>query len=208
MNTLIIFLKYPEPGKVKTRLAKDLGNEQAASIYSRMAQTIIDNVLDPTSYETAIFFDPPDKQKEITEWLRKKELQYSPQEGNTLGDKISNAFNIVFNQGSEKTVIIGTDCIDITSETINRTMDLLNDKDVVLGPAEDGGYYLLGLKKFIPQIFQNIDWSTEYVLEQTIEKINNNELKFELLKTLKDIDTLDDINDDVRELINIAELSS
>lgn len=208
MKTLIIFLKYPEPGKVKTRLAKDVGSDQAASIYSHMAQAIIDNVLDPSSYKTVIYFNPPDKQREIIDWLGKKEVQYSPQKGNTLGDKISNAFKEVFCHGSDKTVIIGTDCIEITLETINKTMDLLNDNDAVLGPAKDGGYYLLGLNKFTPQIFQDIDWSTEYVLEQTVEKMNNNQLNFQLLKTLKDIDTVDDINDDVRDIIKIAELSS
>ena len=205
MNTLIIFLKYPEPGKVKTRLAKDVGDNVAAKIYSYMAMTIIENVVDPKSYNMIIFYDPPEKEKEIKNWIGKKEVQYSPQVGNTLGDRISNAFKEVYSNGTGKIVIIGTDCLDVTSENIKEAMKKLENCDVTLGPAEDGGYYLVGLNKYTPQIFRDIDWSTDRVLEQTLERIKVKKLNYELLKTLKDIDTFDDLGNNIDNFINTAE---
>ena len=193
MNTLIIFIKYPEPGKVKTRLAHDIGESEAARIYSVMAESIIEKTSDSSNYSTIIFYNPPEKEDEIKEWINKKEVQYMPQAGNILGDKISNAFEKVFSTGTDKAVIIGSDCIDVDKETISTAIKLLEHNDVILGPAEDGGYYLLGLNKYVPGIFQDIEWSTENVLKQTIERISENNLKFNLLKTLKDIDTVDDL---------------
>ncbi len=199
-NALIIFLKYPQAGKVKTRLAKDVGDNEAARIYSNMALNIIESVVDPKSYNTILFYDPPEKEKEIKDWVGEKEVQFLPQVGNTLGDRISNAFKEVFSSGADKTVIIGTDCLDVTSDIINEALYLLDETEVVLGPAEDGGYYLLGLNKYRPPIFQDIDWSTEHVLEQTVLKIVENGLNYSLLKTLKDIDTVNDINDQLWDI--------
>ena len=193
MNTLIIFIKYPEAGKVKTRLAKDIGDTEASEIYSQMTKKIIDESIDTENYSTIIFYDPPDKEYEVKNWIEKKELQYIPQQGDSLGEKISSAFNEVYSLGADNTVIIGSDCIDVNKEIINEAMEALENVDIVLGPAEDGGYYLLGLNKYTPEIFQDIQWSTEQVLEQTIERINNKCLKYELLKTLKDVDTVDDL---------------
>lgn len=203
-NTLIIFLKYPEAGKVKTRLAKDIGIDEAARIYSQMAFKIIDSVVETDSYNTIIFYDPPGKEIEIKDWLGKKELQLIAQSGNSLGDRISNAFREVYSQGAEKAVIIGTDCLQVTSETINEAISLLDETDAVIGPAEDGGYYLLGLNIHTPQIFKDISWSTEHVLDQTISNIEENSLTYKKLKTLKDIDIVDDINDHFRETLQKA----
>ncbi len=203
MSTLIIFVKYPEPGKVKTRLAEDLGDVQAARIYSIMTHRIIEKTLDPHNYSTVIFYDPADKEREIRRWLDIEELRYYPQLGNTLGEKISGAFEKVYANGADKAVIIGSDCIDVSKETVNEALDLLENTDIVLGPAEDGGYYLLGTNKYLPLAFQDIDWSTEHVLSQTIAKIRDNGLNFELLKTLRDIDTVDDlesVNIDITEI--------
>lgn len=193
-NVVIIFLKYPEAGKVKTRLAKDVGDDEAARIYSHMALNVIEGAIDPKSYHTIIFYDPPEREKEIKNWIGEKELQYSPQIGNTLGDRITNAFKEVYSHGADKTVIIGTDCLEVNSEIINEAISLLEKTQVVLGPAEDGGYYLLALNQYRPQIFQDINWSTEQVLDQTVSKILEDKLSYSLLKTLKDVDTLKDLN--------------
>lgn len=204
MNTLIIFIKYPEAGKVKTRLAKDIGDTEAAEIYSQMTRTIIERTSDPANYSTIIFYDPPEKEQEVKEWINKKELSYLPQLGNTLGERISSAFKEVYSSGTDKALIIGSDCVDVDKEILNKAIEALNTTDVILGPAEDGGYYLLGLNKYTPEIFQDIQWSTERVLEETIQKINTNGLKYELLKTLKDVDTVDDLEG---LNIEIAEIS-
>ncbi len=193
MNKLIIFAKYPEPGKVKTRLAKDLGDIEAARIYSFITQRIIERTLDPDNYNTIIFYDPADKEREIKQWIDIEDIRYLPQLGSTLGDRISDAFEKVYSNGADKAVIIGSDCLDVDKETINHALELLESTDIVLGPAEDGGYYLLGTNKYLPIVFQDIEWSTEHVLSQTIDRIKKNSLKFELIKTLRDIDTVDDL---------------
>jgi len=193
-TSLIVFLKYPEPGKVKTRLAKDVGEKRAAEIYSKMVTTILEQVINSTSYRTIIYYDPPDKLDEIIRWLRKNDLSYSAQSGKTLGDRITNAFKEVFDSGTDKAVIIGTDCVDVFSDTIREAISVLGNKDVIVGPAEDGGYYLLGLNKHRPEIFKDIKWSTEEVLKQTIEKILDHNLSYALLRTLNDIDNVNDLN--------------
>jgi hypothetical protein len=195
-HILLIFLKYPEPGKVKTRLAEDLGYEKATEIYSRMAESIIHNLSKSKEYKTIVFFDPPDRKREIENWLGKR-YQLFAQEGKSLGERMVNAFNKTFSLGAKKAVIIGTDCVEISMEIVSQAFNSLDETDVVLGPAEDGGYYILGMKKLIPEIFDDIRWSTSQVLVQTIDKIKENGLKFSLLKTLRDIDTLSDFNHDL-----------
>ena len=194
-HTLLIFVKYPEPGRVKTRLAEDLGHEKAAEIYASMAESVIHNLSKSKNYKTLIFFDPPDRKREMENWLGKR-YQLLAQEVNSLGERMLNAFDKTFSLGADKAVIIGTDCLEITEEIISRAFQSLDEMDVVLGPAEDGGYYLLGMKESIPEIFDDITWSTSQVLGQTINKIKTMGLKFSLLKTLRDIDTISDFNND------------
>lgn len=197
-NTLIIFAKFPEPGKVKTRLARDLGDNKAAEIYSGIARDIISRVSKSPAYETVIYYDPPDKKNEIALWLKdltKIDSEHLiPQEGSSLGKRISGAFERVFSSGGDKAVIIGTDCTDVTASMIENTFSDLRNFDAVLGPAQDGGYYLLGLKQFVPELFQAIDWSTELVLGQTLSHLDMLGYNYKSLETLRDIDNLNDLN--------------
>ena len=199
---LLIFLKYPEPGKVKTRLAQYIGKEKAAHIYSVMAETIIHHVSKSREHKTIIFFDPPERKSDVENWLPNNDCKFLPQEGNSLGERMANAFSKAFSLGAEKAVIIGTDCIDISNDLISQAFVELDRTDVILGPAEDGGYYLLGLKKLIPEIFNNIDWSTDRVLNQTLKTLREKGLRFQLLQTLKDIDTANDLNDELLSKIH------
>ena len=199
---LLIFLKYPEPGKVKTRLTQYIGKEKAAHIYSVMAETIIHHVSKSTEYKAIIFFDPPERKTDVKNWLPNNDCKFLPQEGNSLGERMANAFSKAFSLGAEKAVIIGTDCIDISNDLISVAFATLDITDVILGPAEDGGYYLLGLKKLIPEIFNNIDWSTNRVLNQTLKTLREKGLRFQLLQTLKDIDTANDLNDELLSKIH------
>ncbi len=192
-NALIIFVKYPEPGKVKTRLAADIGEEKAAHIYSLMAKKIIEKVLAPEDYHTFVFYDPPSETHRVNDWLGAGDYELFPQSEGSLGSRIINSFDTVFSKGFKKTIIIGTDCIGVKSKLIREALYGLDNDDVAIGPAHDGGYYLLGLNSATPQIFQDIEWSTESVLKQTLDKVNTSGLGHFLLETLNDIDTIQDI---------------
>jgi hypothetical protein len=192
-NILIVFVKYPEPGKVKTRIARELGEQRAAEMYAQMASGIIGNVSKPGAYSTAIYFDPPGREKDVRSWLGTEHASYEPQSGGTIGERMSNAFERVFSGGAEKAVLIGTDVPDISGDTVTAAFDLLHETDVVVGPAADGGYYLLGLKSFEPTLFSGMEWGTSLVLKKTLERIKEKNLGHKLLDTLNDIDTMDDV---------------
>src|SRR3990167_1886165 len=193
-SILIVFVKYPEPGKVKTRIARELGSESATEIYSQMAKRIIGKVWRPDAYGTVIYFDPPDREKDVRLWLGIDNDSYEPQSPGTIGDRMSNAFESVFSEGAEKTVLIGTDVPEITGDTVSSAFRLLEETDVVLGPAEDGGYYLMGLKNYEPILFEDIDWGTNTVFNRTLNRITEKNLSHKFLDTLKDVDTAEDID--------------
>lgn len=233
-NILIVFLKYPEPGKVKTRLAKVIGSEKACEAYIQLAGGVIKNVFSkkPRLYDIYIFFTPADKGSEMKDWLKHmvnndlgSGVHCMPQEGNDLGERMSHAFQQVFrrkdllcgtkdNQQDEEGIrepakvsscvtgeggfsscnvmIIGTDCPGVDAALIENAFEALHENDVVIGPCEDGGYYLLGMSRLVPDLFTHIDWSTQQVFGQTMEKIRKNNLSCCMLKTLTDIDTAED----------------
>lgn len=193
---LLIFVKYPEPGMVKTRLAKSIGSENAALLYRKMAESIIYDLSKSTDYRKIIFFDPPQRKNDVTRWLKIDGLSFIVQEGNSLGEKMSNAFSHAFSLGAPKAVIIGTDCPQITTQTIAKAFEKLETSEVVIGPSSDGGYYLLGLRRLIPEVFCNIDWSTDLVFDQTMKKLRGNGIKSECLEMLRDVDTVEDLSND------------
>jgi uncharacterized protein len=193
---LLIFVKYPEPGKVKTRLAKNIGLENAAVLYRKMAETIIHDLSKLTDYTKIIFFDPPERKNDVMRWLTFNGLSFIAQEGNSLGEKMLNAFSHAFSLGADKAVIIGTDCPQITTQTILRAFEKLEKSEAVIGPSYDGGYYLLGLRRFSREIFHDIDWSTNLVFDQTMKKIRDEGLQSTCLETLRDVDTVEDLSND------------
>ena len=212
-NHLIIFIKYPEPGKVKTRLSKGIGKENAAKLYKLFVETLLKRVSYNghysknknnlnNHYETTIFFAPEDKKREIKEWLgHEYNSRISPQHGDDLGERISNAFRQISNTGAKKVVIIGSDTPALDKKTVEQAFDLLNHNDTVIGPTMDGGYFLLGLSFLTDafkkdkswDIFTDIDWSTENVFTQTIESVKSCGLTYKLLSEYYDIDTLPDL---------------
>lgn len=193
-QVLIVFLKYPEPGRVKTRLARDIGRRNASLIYSEIAQSVIGKVSKSNEYKTIIFFDPPEKEEEVRRWLKNTNLTLLPQEGNLLGERMLNAFERAFSLGATSTVIIGTDCMEVSDKTVLEAFRALREVDAVLGPARDGGYYLLGLNRPFPWVFKGIEWSTNLVLSQTIKKLEEKKQRFKLLETLTDVDTIRDLS--------------
>ena len=202
-NSLIVFLKYPEPGKVKTRLAKAVGNGRACVIYRQLAEGVMKNIFskNPGTYDVCFFFTPADKENEIKDWLKTiidkdlgADVQFIPQEGNTLGERMSNAFKqMLQGKGYKRSIIIGTDCPGIDAALIEDAFEVSKKRDIVIGPCEDGGYYLLGLSRYVSDLFIDIAWSTDQVFNQTMEKIQKNTLSCGILKTLADIDTPEDL---------------
>jgi uncharacterized protein len=196
-QALLVFYKYPELGKVKTRLAKDLGESITLDVYKMLCSSTFEVCKQFKQFEgnhtTFFFFFTPKERSEASRDMLGSMGMVLPQEGRDLGDRMKNAFQVVFNDGFTQAIIIGTDCPDLSVEHINKGFHLLKNKDVVIGPAEDGGYYLLGMNKPVkPELFNNVEWSTSLVLEQTQSRVQQLNLSFEFLPVLNDIDTLMD----------------
>lgn len=187
-NALIIFVKNLIEGRVKTRLAATLGNDGAMDIYKQLLKNTQNSIL--TFEADKIVFYSDFIEEEIWE---KNSFQNKIQQGNDLGERMKNAFKSSFIAGYEKIVIIGTDCPGIHKSILENAFMALNNLDIVIGPATDGGYYLLGMKKEHPFLFQNIEWSTDKVLQQTIDLCNKNRLSYFLLPELSDIDEEKDL---------------
>ena len=186
---LIIFVKNPVLGKVKTRLAAGIGNEKALEVYLQLmsiTQTVTKNVAC-----TRHVFYSDEIENDI--WDDDK-FNKHVQEGIDLGERMKNAFETVFSLGAKKAVIIGSDCPQITPEIIDQAFDGLEENDVLIGPAKDGGYYLLGMKKLHPEIFENKEWSTDAVFEDTVLDCIESRLSYGRLETLSDLDTIYDLH--------------
>ena len=190
-EVLIIFAKNPEYGKVKTRLAATIGNEQALFIYQKLIEHTI-AITKKISADKIVYYSDSIVEKDTWENnIYQKKLQ----SGNDLEDRMKNAFKSSFTAGYDKVIIIGTDCFELNEEFISIAFEKMNDDDVVLGPAKDGGYYLLGMKKFYPSLFENIEWSSEKVLKQTLTTAMRLNLSVFLLPPLSDIDREPDLKD-------------
>ena len=185
---MIIFARYPALGKVKTRLASSLGKEFALGFYKECSIRLFEEVRNHNDFFTAfLFYSEKDELNKMIDWAGSG-FEYYYQEGNDLGERMSNAFNKAFTLGAKKTVIIGTDVPDISNNLIASSFSLLDEKDFVIGPSIDGGYYLLGMKNLNCDLFSGIGWSTETVLDHTINRIEKNNFSFAKLKQLHDID--------------------
>lgn len=190
LEVLLIFIKNPVAGTVKTRLAKDVGDEEALNIYLQLlahtrSQANEVEVARRLYYSNEV--DPND------EWPADLYYKYV-QEGNDLGARMENGFRRAFFDGSRKVVIIGSDCAQLTTAHLEAAFEALDTHDIVAGPANDGGYYLLGMKTFTPEVFRNITWSTQSVLADTIATVRKMNKSVKVLETLIDVDTLDDWN--------------
>lgn len=193
-NSVIVFSKYPREGKVKTRLAKSLGDRFAVDFYRFCAEHVFNECRKLIQHDIKVYVFYPDEndKDEMKDWIPREFILYN-QIGRTLGDRIKNAFNLVFNNGADDALIIGTDIPDISSELIMNGIKYLQKNDVVLGPSLDGGYYLLGMNQFYKNLFNDIKWSTSSVLNQTLKNASNGCLMIKLLPELADIDTEKDL---------------
>jgi rSAM/selenodomain-associated transferase 1 len=185
---LIIFVKNPEPGKVKTRLARSIGAEAALAVYKRLLQHTKDITSKVDARRVMFYSSWIDDQDG---WERPK-YEKRVQSGTDLGERMANAFSLVLN-GVDQAVIIGSDCLELTAGIIDQAFAALERFDAVIGPARDGGYYLLGIKQFHPELFDGKEWSTSTVFQDTAADLRVLGLSYEALPVLSDIDDVDDL---------------
>lgn len=188
-NILLILIRNPQLGKVKTRLARTLGDAEALRIYlvlldrtRRAAQDV-----EATRWLFYSDFIPEEDAWSASDFIKK--VQYP----GDLGERMASAFQAAFDAGATKALIIGSDCPDMSGEVLQKAFDALDRSDFVIGPTPDGGYYLLGMKQPERSVFQDIEWSTETVRSRTEEKIQTAGYSCALLPVLSDLDTEEDL---------------
>ena len=186
-DLLLIFTRNPELGKVKTRLAADVGQETALRIYETLLHHTR-SVTEQLRVDRQVLFSEVMEKDGI--W-RSSRFQKGLQRGNDLGDRMANAFADGFSRGYEKVVIIGTDLYGLQQKDLEDAFDTLDESEVVIGPAEDGGYYLLGMRSMRRELFSQKDWGTSRVLDQTLKDLIG--IPISLLRRQNDIDVLEDL---------------
>jgi rSAM/selenodomain-associated transferase 1 len=194
-NCLLFFIKSPERGQVKRRLAACLGETVATELYSTFVLDALATV-DACGVPVTVCFYPPEAKKRIVAWLG-KHYSYLPQRGTDLGERMKNGFIHAFDRGFQHVIIVGSDIPDLPRDLIEGAFESLTTRDAVLGPSFDGGYYLIGFKRdtFQSQAFEGIRWGTETVLQATIHRLRTKGLSLHTLPTWNDIDTLADLKD-------------
>lgn len=191
LNTdyLMIFVKNLLPGTVKTRLAKDIGMDAAMDVYKELLDYTAE-VANEVTVDKGVYYS---EYVELYDDWNNDSYQKHLQEGPKLGDRMLEAFTKGFENGYEKIVIIGSDSLEITKSHIDEAFKQLDKHDVVIGPAADGGYYLLGLTNIFPAIFEEKEYSHEHVLNEALDEIEKFGMSFTLLEKLHDIDTMADL---------------
>lgn len=188
-KALLIFTRNPELGKCKTRLAATIGDEKALAVYVFLLKHTVE-ITKPLAVDKFVFYSEDIQKEDLwdSEVFRKK-----TQTGDDLGLRMEHAFAEMFQAGYEKVIIIGSDMYDLSEADINTAFEALHQNDFVLGPAEDGGYYLLGMKQPNAAIFRNKTWGSNTVLKDTLNDLQNETVA--LLALRNDIDYYEDIKD-------------
>lgn len=196
----MIFAKAPVPGRVKTRLAAEFGAAAAADIYRRLGARVVDR-LRGGAYRTVIYFDPPEAEPAVRAWLGEDDdLEYLPQPAGGLGERLIEAFAWGFDEG-RAVCVVGTDIPQLEAGEVETAFSRLEDPDgadAIFGPALDGGYYLLGLRRLWPDLFRLDEWSTDRVLEESLSRAGELGLRVGLLAPLRDVDRPEDVPGELR----------
>jgi rSAM/selenodomain-associated transferase 1 len=187
----LVFVRAPVAGRVKTRLAGALGAEGALRVYRRLAEHTLREAR-ALGGEVRVHYTPADAGPEVRAWLGDG-LRYLPQSAGDLGGRMEAAFRAAFDDGADRVVIIGSDLPELSAALLRQAFDALESHPAVIGPARDGGYYLLGLRTMIDGLFDNIPWSTDEVLARTLERLREAGIEPALLDTLTDVDEVDDL---------------
>ena len=195
---LLFFIKNPEKGKVKTRLAAAIGDRMAVKLYQRFLLEML-FTLNRGTFLFYLCYSPESPLSDLKDWLGDHYL-YLAQSGEDLGERMKNGFLEALSMNFKRVVLIGSDIPDLPIEFIEEAFASLLEKDAVIGPSLDGGYYLIGFKNatFSPRAFEGIHWSTASVFEKTLSVLKQEGLTVHTLPPLRDIDTAEDLR--IREL--------
>jgi uncharacterized protein len=202
-DLLIVFIKNIVKGRVKTRLAADLGEEAALQIYGKLIQNTLKVSARVNADVRILFSDFIDQAIEFPGNGAFRDIQ----KGMDLGERMLNAFSDGFLAGYRHICLIGSDCYGISTEILTDAYKALRKQDFVLGPSNDGGYYLIGMNFLFPKVFRNKAWSTSTVLDNTLKDITGNASSYSLIPEMVDVDTkadLDQLNIDLKKYLNNA----
>jgi rSAM/selenodomain-associated transferase 1 len=193
-DVLAVFVKDPRPGTVKSRLAAALGAEAAAAVYRVLAEGVVRRTAPRRDeYDRVIVFDPPDARRAVGEWLGVEDAALVPQGPGDIGARMERAFEDLFARGARRVALTGTDVPALAPEDVRAALESLDEHDVAIGPATDGGYYLIALKRPQPELFRGIGWSGPDVLASTLDRASRASLSVRVLRTIGDVDTVEDL---------------
>lgn len=191
---IIVFTRYPEPGKTKTRLIPALGAEGAAELQQQMTEHTLRQIrqIERPSLSVNVRYTGGNLAL-MRSWLGSS-WHYTPQGEGDLGDRLERAFAAAFDAGIDWAIAIGIDCPGLDARRLTQALQGLRSHDIVLGPAADGGYYLIGMRQFRPELFQTIAWSTAVVFQQTLEVVQRSQQSVLILDELADVDRPEDLH--------------
>ncbi len=194
LECLIVFTRYPIPGQTKTRLIPALGAVGASNLHRQMTEHTLAQVrqLRADGVAIEIHYAGAETDRELADWLG-ADLVYRSQGDGDLGERMVLSIETALQAGHDRVIIIGTDCPGLNPEILQLAFQQLRDRDLMLGPAIDGGYYLIGMQRFIPELFVGISWGTSAVRQQTIEIATKLGLSLGDLPLLADIDRPEDL---------------
>lgn len=192
---ILLFVKAPIRGQVKSRLAAVLGPDAALDLHRNFVVDIMESI-EKSGIPFRVCYHPPDAGETMKHWLG-AHLPYMPQEGNDLGERMERAFGRAFSEGVSRAVLVGSDIPDLPTAMFTDAFRALNSHDAVIGPALDGGYYLIGFNKDtdFPGVFSGIEWSTGDVFSRTMQAFEHAGKRVHQLPFWRDMDTIDDLKD-------------
>jgi rSAM/selenodomain-associated transferase 1 len=190
--TILVFCRAPIAGKVKTRLIPSLGEEGAAKLHAELATRMIEEAADAELASVELWCDPDDSDV-FFDSFKSRGVELRIQQGGDLGERMSNAIAASLEGGASRTVLVGTDCPPVDAAYLRRALSALTDHDAVIGPAEDGGYGLIGLKEADRRLFEDIAWGSDKVCASTCIRFNERRLRWSLLPLIWDVDRPEDV---------------
>jgi rSAM/selenodomain-associated transferase 1 len=190
-RAVLVFVRAPEAGRVKTRLAAEIGAAAALRVYVRLAEHAV-AAARASGASVRVHFTPAEAGEAVRGWLGGS-AEYLPQREGDLGERMRRAFDEAFAAGHGQVVVVGSDLPDVSADLLRRAFALLERHEAVLGPARDGGYYLLGLRRPVPDVFEGIAWSTPEVFAATVARLRAAGIEPALLETLADVDEAEDL---------------